>query len=138
MQPISDLLDQVAEHPLPTGDRPRAHRRAALYGIVTPLYNRNYWILLSQALRSALDGDGSLLMRLADAYASRNADGTYAKTPWRRSRRSPASTTPTRSPSQVPAEFPAFDRPRPTFGRVFAWSLVACDWPPARRPRPSR
>ena len=36
-------------------------------------------------------------------------------------------------PSQVPAEYPAFEQASPTFGRVFAWGLVGCrNWPPAR------
>ena len=75
---ISGLLDTIEEEPLPAGDRELTVGNA-FYGIITPLYNRDYWFLLSTALASALEGKGSALMQLADAYASRNADGTYAR-----------------------------------------------------------
>src|SRR5262249_35641775 len=67
-QTISSLLDQVSANPLPAGDGRELTEGNAFYGIAVTLYSRSYWILLSSALRAALDGDGSQLMRLADAY----------------------------------------------------------------------
>ena len=47
----------------------------AFYGIVLPLYSRDYWVILSQALKAGLSGDGSVLLQLSDLYTSRCADG---------------------------------------------------------------
>jgi pimeloyl-ACP methyl ester carboxylesterase len=134
LQRIRDFLDDVEAEPLPAGGGRRLTLGLAVYGIITPLYNRDYWILLSQALRAGFDGDGSLLIQLADAYASRNGDGTYADNsmeafPAISCLDDPAGITPT----QVPAELPAFEHASPTFGRLYAWGLIGCrDWPPAR------
>ena len=75
-QTIRSFLDRLTDHPLPAGDRTLT-AGDAYYGISAALYDRTYWIVLSAGLRSALGGDGSLLMRLADAYADRNSDGTF-------------------------------------------------------------
>ena len=75
-QKISDLLDQLAQHPLPAGNRELTAGNA-FYGIAVTLYSKAYWVLLSNALRMALAGDGTGLMVLADAYAARSSDGTF-------------------------------------------------------------
>ncbi len=73
-------------------------------------------------------------MLLADAYTSRRSDGTYAKNTMEAFPAISCLDVPRGiKPSAVPAEYPAFERASPTFGRVFAWGLVACrNWPPAR------
>ena len=43
---ISALLDQIAQKPLPAGDRQLTVGNA-FYGITYPLYNRSYWLLLT-------------------------------------------------------------------------------------------
>ena len=60
--------------------RPRARQWAPRStGSITPLYNRDYWSLLDQALQIGAGRRRHLLLQsLADAYASRNHDGTYA------------------------------------------------------------
>lgn len=124
---ISTLLDQIAEKPLPAGDRTLTAGNA-YYGISAALYNRQYWIILSAALRSALNGDGSLLMQLADAYADRNADGTFNSNLLEAFTDITCLDAPYSIPySKVPGQFAAFDRASPVFGRTFAWSLTMCD-----------
>jgi hypothetical protein len=134
MQRIDDFLDQVEEQPLPTTSGRELTAGLAVYGIVAPLYSRGNWILLSQALRTAFDGDGSALMLLADSYTSRSSDGSYAKNTMEAFPAISCLDDPDGlRPAQVPAEYPAFDEASPTLGRVFAWGLVACrNWPPAR------
>ena len=75
---IQDLIASIDEEPLPASgsDRELAVGNA-FYGLVAPLYNREYWSILDQALQLALDGDGILLLRLSDLYESRNDDGGY-------------------------------------------------------------
>jgi pimeloyl-ACP methyl ester carboxylesterase len=133
---ISDLLDQIDQDPLPTSLGRDLEVGNAFYGVVTPLYVRDYWYLLSQALQQAMDGDGTTLLRLSDLYSSRGDDGytdnsaeaIYAinclDDPW------------AIPPGQVPAQYADFERASPTFGRVFAWSLTGCDGTRVRAEEP--
>jgi len=122
---ISDFLDSVEDQPLPAGDR-QLQVGNAFYGIVTPLYNRDYWYVLSTALSSALEGQGSALMELSDAYSSRGPDG-YRDNSMEAFLAINCLDDPSAIPfEEVPAEFADFEEASPTFGRVFAWGLTAC------------
>ena len=126
-QTIETMLDQIARHPLPAGQR-ELTVGDAYYGIVVTLYDRNYWILLSAALRSALGGDGSALMTLADSYAHRNPDGSFSGNLLEAFVTISCLDDPYSLPySKVPGQFPAFDKASPVFGRQNAWSLTTCD-----------
>ena len=137
---IRRLLDDIEETPLPAGDDRELQIGNAFYGIVTPLYNRDYWFLLSSALRSALDGSGTALMELSDLYSSRGGDG-YTDN----SSEAIFAINCLDDPSsidfdEVPAEIPAFEEASPTFGSIFAWSpddlsRVARARPPRSRSR---
>jgi pimeloyl-ACP methyl ester carboxylesterase len=76
---IEGLLNEAAEKPLdaPLGDRPVGPGEI-IYGIVQSMYTPAYRPILTSALRAALDDDASGLLFLADSYAGRNNDGTYA------------------------------------------------------------
>ncbi len=134
LQRIRDFLDQVDQQPLSTSSGRPLTLGLAITGIITPLYDRGSWIVLSQALRSAFDGDGSLLMVLADAYSGRQSDGTYASNlleafPAISCLDDPSGLEPARAQEMVPA----FEKVAPTFGQSFAWGLIGCrGWPAAR------
>jgi pimeloyl-ACP methyl ester carboxylesterase len=123
---ISDLLDQIDAKPLPTATGRQLRIGNAFYGIVLPLYVRDYWFLLTSALGDALDGDGSALLQLSDLYNSRGGNG-YTDN----SREAFTAITCLDDPSsippdEVPAETADFEKASPTFGDVFAWGLVSC------------
>lgn len=123
---INGLLADIEAEPLPAGDRELTVGNA-FYGIITPLYNRDYWSLLSLALASALEGKGSALMDLADAYASRNADGSYVDNTIEANYSINCLDDPTSVPfGQVPSLFAEFEEASPTFGRIFAWGMAGC------------
>lgn len=123
---IKGFLDSVDAKPLTVGDRELAAGNAFL-GIITPLYNADYWEYLDTYLGRALRGDGSGLLLLADLYTSREEDGSYADNSAEAIYVINCLDDPTAIPaSQVPAEFPAFEKESPTFGRIFAWGLVGC------------
>ena len=127
-QTISTLLDQISQQPLPTGDGRSLSGGDAFYGIAATLYERSYWIILSSALRSALGGDGTLLMKLADAYSHRNADGSFQDNFLQAFYDISCVDDPYALPfSKVPSQFAAFEKASPVFGRVYAWGLTACD-----------
>ena len=124
---IQDLIAGIDEESLPTQMNRPLEVGNAFYGLVAPLYNRDYWSILDEALETALDGDGTLLLRLSDIYESRNDDGTYSDNSAEailaiNCLDDPYSVT----ADEVPDQIPAFEEASPTFGEVFAWGLVSC------------
>ena len=108
---------------------------------LAPLYNRDYWILLSQGLQAAFDGDGSVLLQLADAYASRGLRRRLRRQQHRGVPRDQLPRRPVRRSRPAPgagASSPDFEKASPTFGRIFAWGLIDCRGWPAPAGRPSR
>ncbi len=129
---IAGLLGELDSAPLTTNSGRPLTESLATVGMISGMYSEaSGWPSLRLGLSQAFDGDGTVLLALADAYAERNADGTYA--------------------SNVNSAFPAIsctDRPgttsaiganrlakkyeqiSPIFGRTFAWSSVSCrSWP---------
>jgi pimeloyl-ACP methyl ester carboxylesterase len=124
---ITGLLDQIARQPLPAGSGRVLTEGNAFYGIAVTLYSRAYWVLLTNSLRAALGGDGSQLMALADAYTHRAADGSYSDNEMEAFYAISCLDNPASIPiSQVPSQYPAFEKASPVFGKVFAWSLASC------------
>lgn len=123
---IKGLLDQIDQSPMPTGRSRDLQVGNAFYGVVLPLYNRDYWPYLTQALEAAFDGDGSLLLRFSDIYNSRGARG-YTDNSTEANYAINCLDDPWSIPAaRVPAQIPAFEKASPTFGRVFAWGLTTC------------
>jgi pimeloyl-ACP methyl ester carboxylesterase len=127
---IAAFLDQVDRHPLPGDGQRQLTEGYAVLGIALPLYVRSYWPLLTSALRAGLAGDGSALLRLADAYTSRGPNGftdnsnevIYAVN---------CLDHPDRmSVAAIERSIPRFDRASSVFGSIFAWGALACaHWP---------
>lgn len=126
---LSKFLDEVDAEPLDTDDPDERDLTIgnAFYGIATPLYNQDYWPILTQALEAALDGDGTVLLSLSDAYASRTPNGysdnsseaflaiSCLDDPW------------SMSVNRIAAQVPAFEKVAPTFGEIFAYGMTGCD-----------
>lgn len=76
---VAGLLDGLLEEPIDSGD-PERPLTAALgqTGIQAALYGEDNWPYLTDGIADALDGDGELLLLLADFYSDREPDGEYA------------------------------------------------------------
>ncbi len=80
MQGLRDFLHRVDATPIPrTGDAKvtRLTEGWASTGIAYAMYDQSLWPDLVSAIRDALNGDGSGLMRMADSYAERKPGGGY-------------------------------------------------------------
>jgi pimeloyl-ACP methyl ester carboxylesterase len=133
---IRGFLDRMDARPLSVGDRELTEGLAML-GVIVPLYNRDYWVVLDDALENALDGDGAGLLRLADLYASRRPDGTYADNTMEAFFTIGCLDNRWSVPAaQVPKHVPAFEKASPTLGRAFAWGLPECGTLPVDVPEP--
>lgn len=68
---LRTFLDDLDQNPLDTGDPERPLTEALGFtGVVAPLYNQDYWPLLTEALTAAAQGDGSVLLRLGRCLSS--------------------------------------------------------------------
>jgi pimeloyl-ACP methyl ester carboxylesterase len=124
---IKQFIEQVDATPLDTGTDRTLQVGNAFYGVVLPLYDRDYWPVLSQALRAGFDGDGSILLKLSDLYSRRNERGGYDNNSAEAIYAINCLDDPYAiSASQVAANLPAFEQASPTFGAVFAWGLTTC------------
>ena len=76
---IQQFLEQTSNSPIPTADskRPLTYSLAES-AIIGVMYQDEAWSFLTSALDAAMnDNDGSLLLYVADLFASRNDDGSY-------------------------------------------------------------
>ncbi len=123
---IQDLLDQTDAEPLPTSQGRPLTEGLAVLGIWAPLYNKDSWFALDQGLASAFAGDGDVLLKLADAYLHRGADGYNDNS----SEALYAVNCLDRDEWIDPGEVERYQgrilEASPTFGRLFAWGLTAC------------
>ncbi|MFC6153935.1 alpha/beta hydrolase [Nocardioides yefusunii] len=125
VQQVRDLLDSIEKGELKAGDEVLTSGDA-FYGIVTPLYRESYWTFLTQVLTLALDGDGSMLLYLADQYLGRDGESFLNN-----SLEASAVINCLDDPTYVTADevkdyLPRFEKASPTFGRVLAWGLTSC------------
>lgn len=126
LERIRQFIDDVDARPLRAGGDRELDVGNAFYGIVLPLYSRDYWTILSQALRLGFEGDGSALLQLSDLYTSRGPDG-YRDNSSEAIYVINCLDDPYAIPAeQVPANLPDFEAASPTFGSVFAWGLTTC------------
>jgi pimeloyl-ACP methyl ester carboxylesterase len=128
---IRTFLDAVERTSLPTSDGRELNVGNAVYGINFPLYDKAGWPTLDRALQNAFDGDGSLLMLLADGYLSRNSDDTFKDNSFQAFYAVNCLDHDDAVPeSRLPKVLPRFEEASPTFGAIFAWSTTACaQWP---------
>ncbi len=78
-QQLIDLLAAIDARPLPTESGRLLTESLATTGMISAMYSEaSGWPALRLGLAQALNGDGTVLLALADQYAERNPDGTYA------------------------------------------------------------
>ncbi|WP_432491713.1 alpha/beta hydrolase [Kineococcus gypseus] len=128
---VRALLAELDRRPLPTDSERPLTQGLAYYGVAYPLYARSAWPELTDALRAALQGDGSGLLAIADAYAGRREDGGYSD-----DRITAISAVncldraEVRTEQEVRAGVPLFEEASPTFGAFLGWGVLTCvDWP---------
>ncbi|WP_432536689.1 alpha/beta fold hydrolase [Kineococcus arenarius] len=128
---VRALLARLDAEPLRAAGGRELTQGLAYYALAYPLYAPSLWPRLSEALTDAFRGDGTAMLALADAYASRRADGGYANN---------SSTVihavncldraDEQTVQQVRESVPEFEAASPTFGAFLAWGGLTCaEWP---------
>ncbi|MDG5805440.1 alpha/beta hydrolase [Streptomyces ossamyceticus] len=126
---ITTLLDDLDRKPIP-GVFPRdLTESAATTGIAQALYSQDLWPLLTEGLQQAYDGEGRLLMLLADSMNGRNENGEYSNLAAANVAISCADDKQRYTTKDVEAKQGEFRAASPVFGDWLAWSLPVCtDW----------
>ncbi|MEV6205362.1 alpha/beta hydrolase [Streptomyces sp. NPDC051771] len=127
---ITTLLAMLDQRPLEVGDRLLTEGLATT-GIAVTLYAESSWPLLTQALKAAEAGDGSGLLRLADAYNDRDEQGRYATRSHSQRAISCADSSERPTAARAKALLPEFRRLSPVFGAFLAWDTAGwcAGWP---------
>lgn len=125
---VTNLLDSVDAQPLPTDQGRQVTQSLAVLGIVTALYDRtNGWPVLRDGLASALNGNGSILLFLADLYADRDESGHYTTNSMEAIYAVNCLDRPDHNgPAQIMRNEPRFEAASAHFGGYLAWSNLPC------------
>ncbi|CAL9456879.1 Carboxylesterase A [Streptomyces sp. enrichment culture] len=126
---IAALLKKLDREPIP-GISPRElTQTAATSGIAQSLYSQDLWEYLTEGLEQAYDGDGRILMALADALNGRGENGEYSNITAANVAINCADDKPRYDTAYVRKKLPEFRAASPLFGDYLAWSMVSCtDW----------
>ena len=129
---VRTLLQVTEDTPLPTSDGRELTAPLAFSGMLLPLYDNRQWVVLTQALTQAMrEGDGSMLLYLADLMAGRASDGTYpdgsTEANWAINCADFGSTG---DPQEWAQQAKELEQASPTFGQMLAYGDVLCaEWP---------
>ena len=126
---IAKLLKDLDRTPLPGLGLRELTQTAATSGIAQSLYSQDFWEYLTEGLEQAYDGDGRVLMLLADSMNGRNEDGKYSNLTAANIAINCADDKPRYTEEYVARKLPEFRSASPIFGDYLAWGMVGCtDW----------
>jgi pimeloyl-ACP methyl ester carboxylesterase len=109
-----------------------------LNGVAAGLYSKSTWPDLRAGLASAFDGDGTVLLQLANLLLERNPDGTYSNLVDANAAISCVDKPWPRSLSSWRAAASAAARAAPLFGAPIVWGNLPCAyWPVPSDPLPA-
>lgn len=139
---IRDLMADVEQNPKRAKDGRLVTGATFASAIFTPLYSNESWPVLTQALEAAVQGDDSLMLRIADFGADREPNGTYSSNTTFAFNAINCLDYPMVSDTAgMRAEEARLKQVSPTFGYYFAYGGINCkDWPykPLHTPAPAK
>jgi pimeloyl-ACP methyl ester carboxylesterase len=126
---VSAILDAADRTPL-RASRP-VTQSLALLGMAYSMYDPALWVLLRQALAQAINGQGSLLLLMADFYLERNSKGHYTSNSNDALYAVTCLDRPETSDLAVlRARAKELSAAAPRFGAYIAWGFLPCAfWP---------
>lgn len=136
---VQDLFDSVDRNPDRAADGRLVPVSTFVRGFILPLYDNANWPTLTQAVTSALAGDPSAMLYLADLSADRGPDGTYATNSTAAFLAVTCLDYPmVTDPEQMRADEQELLDASPTFGEFLAYGGITCApwaYPPVSEPR---
>ncbi|MQS15643.1 alpha/beta hydrolase [Streptomyces kaniharaensis] len=136
---IADLLQRLAQSPLPAGSGRQLTESLAVTGIAGALYSEETWSALAAGLTEAMQqGSGTMLLQLADGLLGRDSNGHYSNLNAANRAVSCVDAKQRYSDQDVEQQLARFRAASAVFGAFTAWGLTSCTgWPvPGRTDRP--
>ncbi|MFC7850895.1 alpha/beta hydrolase [Arthrobacter sp. NPDC057388] len=131
LQQIRDLITSVTQTPRTAKDGRLVGGNTFVNGIVVPLYANESWPALTQAIDTAMKGDVSQMLRLADLGADRSPNGKYtSNTTFAFGAINCLDYPMSSDPAAMRAEEQRLREASPTLGYFFAYGGANCaNWP---------
>ncbi|KJY44026.1 peptidase [Streptomyces sp. NRRL B-1568] len=127
---IKALLDRLDKHPIPGSQGRDLTQSLATGGIAQSLYSKDFWDYLTEGVEDAENGDGKILLALADSMNGRSTDGHYSTLQSSLTAITCADFSQRYTAAQVEERMAEFRKASPVFGEFMAWSLLQCTgWP---------
>jgi pimeloyl-ACP methyl ester carboxylesterase len=127
---VDQLIKISDENPLPGDGNREVTQALVVLGLVYPLYLKEFWPRLEEAVADGLAGNGARLLALADEYTDRKPSGYGDNSNEAQIAVNCLDRPDFSSIAQIQAEAPAFKAASPRFGEFLAWSSAACvNWP---------
>ena len=136
---IDELIATSDSEPLPSKSKRPVTQSEVILGILSSLYDSDRgWTSLTSALTTAVQGDGTLLLELADFYVDRGPDGKYEINSNEIGYAVNCIDKDQRlTMDQARKEAKILSKTSPTFGQYLAWSSLPCNyWPVPSKPIP--
>ncbi len=138
---IQDLFQTVIDEPKPAEDGRLVTIGSFVQGFILPLYDNAGWPTLTDAVTSALDGDYTAMMYLADLSFEREEDGTYSTNATDAFTAVNCLDFPVvADPEQMSRDEAALVAASPTFGELLSYGGLTCEpwkYSPVGKPAPA-
>ncbi|MFZ3453292.1 alpha/beta hydrolase [Arthrobacter sp. 7Tela_A1] len=140
VETIRDLIASVEASPMTAADGRTVTASTFVSGFILPLYNDANWPALTQGLSSALRGDPTTMLMLADLGAEREEDGTYASNSVEVFSAVNCLDYPMEiDRAQMDLDAAELEAASPTLGRFLAYGGLTCEaWPHGPTGEPHR
>jgi pimeloyl-ACP methyl ester carboxylesterase len=136
---VDKVLTETDAHPLPGDGRREVTQAIAVLGVIFPLYLKDLWPQLEQAVADGVNGSGAKLLQLADQYIGRGPGGyqnnqnevIYAV--------NCLDHPDVTSVAAAEAQEAVYKAASPRFGPYLLWGSLPCaNWPvkPQNKPHP--
>ena len=127
------LLESLDQNPAPSQDGRELSIGSGLTGVIAALYSDLSWPYLSTAFEQLVEGDGSVMLLLADFYNDRGENGYTSNLFEANLAISCADSRISDDPQLVEALNDEITAASPLFGRFFTNPQLGCQgWPAAR------
>jgi pimeloyl-ACP methyl ester carboxylesterase len=141
IQQLGSLITQADQHPLRTNDKGGRRLTESLFqvGVAMAMYLDQLWPTLVTGLQEAVQGDGSTLLSLADAYYERDDPKAYTQTLAANAAIYCLDHPDTDTPQQAAALAADLESKYPPEGGAMGWGVIGCaEWPIASVMTPQR
>jgi pimeloyl-ACP methyl ester carboxylesterase len=130
VQQLDNLIQNADEHALRTDAGRELTQSLIVTGLAMGMYDDQFWPMVTEALKKAVKGDGTGLLKLADMYNERDEKGRYSQVLAANSAIYCLDHAVEESPEQIRVLADALAERYPPFGRSMGWGLLSCSqWP---------